>query len=116
MRGIILDYSETTITLIKCVGSGYAAIEACSKEGKGWHFLTIDECLLLESRREKLNNSFLKIHRKQIDDSVLLLFKANDELAIYNIETKQQNNTLLSDHVMVDRTFYLYLTKTLKRV
>ena len=117
MRGIILSYTEDTITLIKYIGMGYNAIEACSKENNGWHFLSVDECKLLCGRRDKLNDSLRKTRRKQIDDSVLLLCKGPaNNLTVFDIVSQTVSNSLLPQKTATDRSFYLYMTKTLKRV
>ena len=117
MRGIILSYTGDTITLIKYIGTGYNATEACAKENNGWHFLSVDECKLLCRRKNKLNDSLRKTRRKQIDDSVLLLCKgpAND-LTVFDIVSQTVSNSLLPQKTAMDRSFYLYMTKTLKRV
>ena len=117
MRGIILDYNEQTITLIKCEGMGFTALEACSKEGKGWHFLSVEECKLLRKRREKINDSFLKIHRKQIDDNVLLLCQNTDKnLTVFDVRTQHVSDSLLPQKTTENRTFYVYMTKTMRIV
>lgn len=117
IRGIILDYNEKTITLIKCEGTGYTAIEACSKEGKGWHFLSVEECKLLRKRREKLNDSFLKVHRKQIDDNVLLLCQNTDKnLTVFDVRTQHVSDNLLPQKTTENRTFYVYMKKIMRIV
>jgi len=117
MRGIILDYNKKSITLINYVGKDFSAIEATAKAKDGWHFMSVNECKLFLSRCDKLNDSLRNIRRKQIDDSMLLLCQGDDKkLKIFDVKHQTLRTDLLPKETTEDRTFYLYLTKTLQIV
>lgn len=117
IRGIILSHSEDRITLLKCVGADFTSFEACAKIKDGWRFLTFQECIKLVKYREKLNIRLAEMKRKQIDNSLLILYQdERKELLGFQVSTRKVKKTLTCKLTAEDRAFALYMAKDLKIV
>ena len=118
IRGIILSHSTDKITLIKHIGTDFTALEAIGKAKDGWRFLTFHECETLAQYKERLNIKLAELRRKQIDGSIMLLYKDEKENQLYgfNISTRKVHKTLSGASVLQDRFFVVYMAKDLKIV
>ena len=117
IRGIILSHSEDRITLLKYVGADFTSFEACAKIKDGWRFLTFQECIKLVKYREKLNIRLAEMKRKQIDNSLLILYQdERKELLGFQVSTRKVKKTLTCKLTAEDRAFALYMAKDLKIV
>ena len=117
IRGIILSHSEDRITLLKYVGADFTSFESCAKIKDGWRFLTFQECIKLVKYREKLNIRLAEMKRKQIDNSLLILYQdERKELLGFQVSTRKVKKTLTCKLTAEDRAFALYMAKDLKIV
>ena len=116
VRGIILCFDDRKITLLRYVGDGFSAISAAGESKDGWRFLTYDECKAVSRLSNCLNGSLSQLRRKQLDRTMRILFKSDDnKLSVFDLDSQRVKDALSSDNV-ADRIFYLYLVKDMKVV
>lgn len=116
IRGIILSHSKEQITIVKNIGS-YKVSDALEKVQSGWRLLTLEECRKLVLNKAKFNVKLSELRRKQIDGSLLLLFRDEKEGPLcFQVSTQQVKKTLTGADALVDRETCVYLAKDLRIV
>lgn len=117
IRGIIFEHTPQKITMLKCIGCGYNAIQASANQKDGWRFPTIQECQTMVNHKLRLNDKLAEMKKKQIDDSSMIFCKGGDtNLVIFNVANQKIYTDLTPEFTKEDRTFSLYLMKELRIV